>query len=663
MLLSEKRSLMEVLPLSLMRFLDEWEVRLLIILSLILQILLITLGTRRKYICKLWIRIILWSAYLLADWVAVVLLGTISNNTLDACQNKINEEPGVELRWFWAQFLLLHLGGPDTITAYSLEDNELWLRHLVGMGIQTGLASYILLVAFHSSDWLPYMSVLIFIAGGIKYGERLSTLYAASSKNFSNSMLPKPDPGGNYVRLMEEYTLKMDEGFIVSVDEVIESHFRRRPKFHHEPDIQEAYVLFLKFRHLFSDTVLSIQNCDKTKCYFLELSGKQAFKVIEIEFGFLFDELYTKASVVYNLRGCILRLITFSFTLIVWMMFFFKCEKGKYKRLDLVITHLLLGVAVFLEIYAVRALVNSDWTHRLKGHNRNRVIQWLHQPIKKRWSKKAAQHNLLDLCVGIKSAVLPKGIRNVTGICHYLEKQWLKSFVEVSLGLKDLIFNELKNYTINFDHSHMWNRGFLSSSLEEINKREFDERILLLHIATDLCYSQKPPDDESKETTALAGHSKNISEYMLYLLIDCPFMLPMGIGVIRFQDTCAEARVFFGEKKIFTKQEACKKLRKVDAHVPPAKVRDDRSKTVLFDACRLAKKLLQEERRWEVISKEWVGMLAHAATNCSGNHHAHQLRKGGELLSHVWLLMAHLGILEHFKISQGHARDAKMMSR
>ncbi|XP_042046540.1 uncharacterized protein LOC121792595 [Salvia splendens] len=149
----------------------------------------------------------------------------------------------IQLRWFWAQFLLLHLG---TITAYSLEDNELWLRHLVGMGIQTGLAFYILLVAFHSSDWLPYMSVLIFIAGGIKY------------------IMTKPN------------------------------------------------------------------------------ATSAAFDIIEIEFGFLFD---AKASVVYNLRGCILRLITFSFTLISWMFFFFfffffffKWEKGKYKRLDLVIT-------------------------------------------------------------------------------------------------------------------------------------------------------------------------------------------------------------------------------------------------------------------------------------------------------------------------------------
>ena len=54
----------------------------------------------------------------------------ITNNVLD-----IYEEEGgsmnanSELTAFWAPFLLLHLGGPDSITAYALEDNELWLWH------------------------------------------------------------------------------------------------------------------------------------------------------------------------------------------------------------------------------------------------------------------------------------------------------------------------------------------------------------------------------------------------------------------------------------------------------------------------------------------------------------------------------------------------------
>ncbi|XP_042023979.1 uncharacterized protein LOC121771260 [Salvia splendens] len=545
------------------------------------------------------------------------------------------------------------------------------------MVIQTGLAFYVLLVASPGSDLLPSLSALIFIAGGIKYGERLSTLCAANRENFRDSMLPEPDPGPNYAKFMEEYALKEAEGFSVSVDEVEEIQGPAQHDFPDEPSVREAYDLFLTFKRLFADTILSFQDRDRSKSYFMKLDGEQAFKVVETELGFMFDELYTKASTVYNLTatGCFLKMITFSLTLIAWMVFIFVCDKGKYKVLDLVITHLLLGVAVFLEIYAVGALVNSDWTRRLRVCDRSlrttsfaRVILWF-QPVKKRWSEKAAQHNLLDLCVGNKFAVLPRSIRKVTRIYHYFKKQWHKSFVDVSIDLKRLIFEELKSYT-NCSAAAMWNRRgsftlerYTSLCLDKIKEGEFDQRILLWHIATDLCYSLEPPDNK----TALARHSKPISEYMLCLLVVYPFMLPMGIGMIRFRDTCAEAEVFFRERgaMIYTKGEACKKLLEVSTQVKPAKVKGDRSKTVLFDACMLAKSLLDvkvQSQRWEIISKVWVEMLAHAATHCSGHHHAHQLRKGGELLSHVWLLMTHLGITEQFQISQGHAR-AKMQAK
>ena len=35
------------------------------------------------------------------------------------------------LEVMWAPILLLHLGGNDGITAYNIEDNELWSRHLL----------------------------------------------------------------------------------------------------------------------------------------------------------------------------------------------------------------------------------------------------------------------------------------------------------------------------------------------------------------------------------------------------------------------------------------------------------------------------------------------------------------------------------------------------
>lgn len=260
-----------------------------------------------------------------------------------------------------------------------------------------------------------------------------------------------------------------------------------------------------------------------------------------------------------------------------------------------------------------------------------------------------------------KPAVFPRRIRRLTKIDNYIEKHWHKSFVHVSTELKDLIFMELKRYTKESDPAAMWNRKgsfalekCTSLSIDWMREREFDQRILIWHIATDICYSLEASDDKSNKT---AQHSKQISDYMLYLLIVCPFMLPIGIGMVRFRDTCAEAREFLRERDAVSgKVEACETILEVNTRVSPAQVKGDRSKSVLFDACKLAKSLRKEETKWEIMSTVWVEMLAYAATRCGGSHHARQLRKGGEMLSHVWLLMAHLGITEQFQISQGHAR-------
>ncbi|KAL0435200.1 UNVERIFIED_CONTAM: hypothetical protein Sradi_0227900 [Sesamum radiatum] len=597
LILVERRRLIQVIPDSFIQFLNEWEVRVLILLSLTLQTLLSTLGNRRKYICKIWIRISLWCAYLLADYVAIVSLGIIAKSTLNGRQKDVNY-PLDELKLFWSQFFLLHLGGPDTITAYSLEDNELWLRHLVGLVIQTGLAFYILLVALPGSSWLPVLSILIFVAGLIKYGERLFALFASNSEIF---------------------------GTLWS---------RSR--------IQPALLPALK--------------------------PEQAFDVVEVELGFVFDELYTKASVVYKAGGIVLRTITLSLTFFALMAFVFLCETSKYKKRDLVITYMLLVVAICLEIYAVWVLINSDWTENwLSRHERTTysslIIRWFQRSNKRRWSKKMAQHSLLDLCVRGKSAVRLRNkkflrkIRKLSWIDNYLEKHWYKTFVNVSPELKDLIFSELARVN-EHDSTALNRRGSFTLEkygnlhLDWTQEVEFDQRILLWHIATDICYSMEWGDNEEPNCTErklMSDHSKQISDYMLYLLIACPFMLPIGIGMIRFRDTCAEAKEFLEERNVRScKATACKKLLQVNTEVPPTKVKGDRSKSVLFDACKTAKCLLaRKEDRWEIISKVWVEMLAHAATHCGGSHHARQLRKGGELLTHVWLLMAHLGITEH----------------
>ena len=189
---------------------------------------------------------------------------------------------------------------------------------------------------------------------------------------------------------------------------------------------------------------------------------------------------------------------------------------------------------------------------------------------------------------------------------------------------------------------------------------EFDQSILLWHIATTLCYYFDWNTNSNNSVNCPNYEaSKSLSDYMLYLLVMRPILLPNGIEQIRFQDTCAEADEFFSERKsIFDENQACIKLLEVSTEIPPSIVKGDRSKSVLFDGCRLAKSLqcMEYQKKWELVSHVWVEMLCYAATKCRWNHHAQQLIRGGELFTHFWLLMSHLGITEQFQISKGHAR-------
>ena len=169
---------MEFFPLSFGNQWKDWEVRILVLVSLILQMVLISFGKQRKFTSRRSIRIVLWCAYLMADSVATFALGVISKHLWDVKDDQ--DKYLLEITAFWAPFLLLHLGGPDTITAYSLEDNELWLRHLLALGFQSVAVIYIWIVAGTGSQ-LCILSILMFFPGIIKYGERIWVLWLASN--------------------------------------------------------------------------------------------------------------------------------------------------------------------------------------------------------------------------------------------------------------------------------------------------------------------------------------------------------------------------------------------------------------------------------------------------------------------------------------------------
>ncbi|XVF42071.1 hypothetical protein PTKIN_Ptkin01aG0330600 [Pterospermum kingtungense] len=723
----KRRVGMEVFTPKMMKLWKDWELRAMVVTSLLVQIILILLGSQRKYIPKIKIRAIVWCSYLLADSVATIALGILTNNLGD-----IYDEGGVldlntKHTAFWAPFLLLHLGGPDTITAYSLEDNQLWLRHFFGLIIQTVVTVYIFLMAWSDSR-LSLLSIPMIVVGSIKYGERTWTLWKASSDELRDSMLTSPDPGPNYSKLMNEYRLRQAEGFFMDIEEVKDVQERldvTAPEgtTRDGKNIIKAHALFQTFKRLFADLILSFKDREKSQSLFQELSHKDAFDVVAIELGFMYDMLYTKAAIVYTRWGFARRITTFSLTCLVLVIFSFEDMK-EYNKVDIFITFLLLVVAILLEIYAVLILLFSDQTsHWLIKNNKIKVLKVIDSlaPLLKlkRWSSCVPQFSLLGICLKEKPHL---------EIMRKVVERWPpENYVEVDDHLKELIYKHVKEKFNQFkekqDDTYLKDlcsqRG--NNILEKYKRQtglslewsinvEFDQSILIWHIATELCYfsetllSTIPSDVQSSREV-----SQCISNYMFCLLAIYPFLLPIGIGLIRFRDTRADAKRFFKERSTpsrtgkknridcsnmllqvgdseveeedqpsfrdrkkrlglcYSREEpimyqmitACKMLLQENIDVLPGKVKGDSSKSVLLDACRLASALngmTDRKVKWDMIRDVWLEMLAYAASHSRGSQHCLQLRRGGELLTHVWLLMAHFGMSEQFQISKGYAR-------
>ncbi|TXG68360.1 hypothetical protein EZV62_003295 [Acer yangbiense] len=447
------------------------------------------------------VRIPVWSAYLIADSVASIALGNLATSKAD-CDDKLSES-GNALQAFWAPFLLLHLGGPDTVTAYSLEDNELWLRHFLGLVLQTGLAFYVFLRSW-SNNALTFIAIPMFITGIIKYGERTFVL-RSSSADFKESML-----SSTLLDLPQECI-----------------------------NPASSYVL---------------------QAYFF-ISAEDAFKLIEAELGFMYDVLYTKATIVYSRFGIFFRCISFFSSVSALIIFSTIIDIHAYPIADISLTYLLLVAAVFLEIYALILFLLSDWTKiwliikiktseynptlRKLLHLLSRVFSYFHSATvidsPNRWSRSMAQHNLISYSLKDMSA---------TRIVDFISKR---------LGI---------NY---------WGISF--------------------------------------ET--------------------------------RYKDTCKEIKSAILKSKVESElASVCKVL------LPYEK--DDQREgevdmSVLHLGCRLAKELQSNKVKWKTISEVWIDMLTHAANSCAWKEHEQQLTNGSELLTHVSLLMAHLGLSEQYQ--------------
>ncbi|KAJ6700352.1 hypothetical protein OIU79_013397 [Salix purpurea] len=575
-----------------------WELRMVMLLSLFLQIFLILFGRRRKYTAGFWIGKLVWLAYLSADWVATFSLGILAQT------NCINSNRGT-IPAFWAPVLLVHLGGPDTITAYSMEDNELWLRHLLVLVSQVAVAFYAFARSWWSEDPLLFVAIPIFVAGIIKYGER------------------------NWV-----------------------------------------------LRVLYADLVLGDSIHLATHIILRKKSAMEAFKLIEVEMGFMYDVLYTKLAKVRKSR-VIFRAIIFLCFVSALLAFSLGMSRHNHAYLtaEIIISYLLLYGAIVIEIYSVVSLLFSDWAMLWLTGKRKPLFNSVYRTIcssgflhnDKRWESKMAQHNLIrfqlskgkSTCISLKKLLGKSSIQSLEVVGDDLKKfifQYLSDKRRRYKSMKrspDPGSNDLHGILSERGHQVIGREGCLGNLGWSVTLPDFNESLLTWHIATDICYHDdvRKHGGDAKNIPPNCKMSIELSNYMVYLLVDYPFLLPRGIGNERYIQTCSAVdddailleRIISGQHYSWDFGRTISKLQK-----------SRRKVSVLCAGFKLARSLQalvtqdgwENERKWEMISQVWVEMLTYAASHCGWKEHARTLTRGGELLTHVCLLMAHLGLSE-----------------
>lgn len=579
---------------NLIKLLNDWEIQLLVLLSFTIQVFLFFTGGLRRRGRKMLLRFLIWMAYLGADLVAVYALGYLSRH-VDATIGNDTLRGTHSLALFWAPFLLIHLGGQDTITAFSMEDNSLWLRHLLNMVVQVALCLYVFwnFVGKHSMKLLV-SGIFVFVAGVIKYGERVWSLKCGSLESLKSST-------GNQYK-------------------------------HHVLELTDGDVRYSRTVCTGLHSMLNVLNVITERSLVIDVSvtESEALSLVDIELGILYNDLYTKSLVTRTRIGIILRLISQIAAVAAFMMFLAGDRHG-YNGIDVAITYSLFIGGFFIEVCAVFNFMMSPWTWAwLKARGcdmlaclswclfSNGVIGW-----KRPWSTVMGQYNLRGWLVRSDKQmsfsqqlfIMVRRLATLFGAeeekLFWLNKLLFREYAKADETMRRLLLScartdNVAPFTINnildLIRDHPWYNALLS------DPNDFGHLVVLMHILTEehLSKHSLQVDATSAYTELEVQVCLQLSRYMMYLLTTQPSLLPLNkspVATLDHWQAAVSEDGFMG------------KLESLD---PPA------SAGTLHD-----------------IQDMWMWLITYAAAKSRPEMHAALIARGGEPLTYVWLLLAH----------------------
>ncbi|KAF8666045.1 hypothetical protein HU200_053748 [Digitaria exilis] len=426
----------------LLDFWNAWATEILVTLSLSQQLILLLFSGIRRRQGRNPKRLLLWLAYQLADNTAMYALGNLSLSSSLRQQRLVA---------FWAPFLLLHLAGPDNITAYSLEDNKLWKRHLLTLVVQVLGAGYVVYKHIIGSGILFALGTTLMTAVAVaKFCEKTWALRCANFSVIRETVEAEDMEKQSKCRLYLEVEPPQwgFKGKVVDKEEFL---------------MRRAHAVFRVCKSAMVDSSENPGNyVVGILKYLKENEMEYMWTLTEMELSLMslmYDILYTKAPVIHTLPGYSIRIVSPLAVVASLLLFLFYGIEGN-RSTDVAITFVLLGSAFLMEMISLLSALGSTWTFSFlcatrwsnlrhtalcleRWHQLRRMVLSLRRlahstritgffRLSRRWSGTMGQYNMLEMCTA-----RPRRLAAILG--HGTPA------VGVPNGLKDLVVIYIKH--------------------------------------------------------------------------------------------------------------------------------------------------------------------------------------------------------------------------
>ncbi|CAN6361003.1 unnamed protein product [Urochloa humidicola] len=399
---------------------SEWGFRITVLSSLVANLFVGFLsGTRRRsapgllrgFLGQL-AKFFLWLAYQVAEAATASAIGSLS-----LCGSNASEEEK-QVVAFWATFLLLHLGGPDNLTAYALEDNKTSDRKWIEIIIKILGLIYAIYKNRHRGgrSWalLLAASAVMLLAGAVSYWERAKALGKADLDSMQE------DAGSEDDDVHKFYFLNFR----------IQGTKRQGRWLRDEQALLLAQDLFPVWRHALVDSSVDPKS-ERQKASEMILSESDGWdwesmcKVAEMELSLIYEFIYTKAILADTWHYYLIRLVSPLGTAAAAFLFYFWLQQQLQVRGSFVgITYALLAITFLMDVVWLLRALGSTWAY---AYLREQAPAWLrHQALHgrrwwyslhrivvlldplqllgrdpvshRRWSGTIGRYNLLDEC-------------------------------------------------------------------------------------------------------------------------------------------------------------------------------------------------------------------------------------------------------------------------